>query len=106
MKPFVPERKYWITDRIRKYEKNISTFTLSSLLSDGLALLGASSSVDTDDLVWVLDFYSLSGRTSYRTISWRLEVEIFVFRLSNRSEIWQARRQQWYMSNFRAIRSL
>ena len=38
--------------------------------------------------------YSLSGKTSYRKISWSLEAAKFGFDFSDRSEIWQAPSQQ------------
>ena len=38
-------------------------------------------------LTQALGLYSLSGRTSYRKISWSIEVARFGFRLFNRSEI-------------------
>ena len=38
--------------------------------------------------------FSLSGRTSYRKISWCFEAARFGLVFSNRYEIWQARRQQ------------
>ena len=41
-------------------------------------------------------FYSLSGKTSYRQISWSLEATRIVFRLLQSSKIWQAHRQQRY----------
>ena len=42
-----------------------------------------------------LGLYSLSGRTSYRKISWSLEVtQDSGLDFSNRSEIWQAHRQR------------
>ena len=41
-----------------------------------------------------LGLYSLSGKTSYCKISWSLEVARFCLDFFNRSEIWQAPRQQ------------
>ena len=43
-----------------------------------------------------LGFYLLSGKTSYRKISWSFEVATIGLRLLNRSKIWQAPRQPRY----------
>ena len=42
--------------------------------------------------------YSLSGRTSYRKISWNLEAARFGFKFFNGREIWQAPREQHQLS--------
>ena len=44
--------------------------------------------------LYTLGLYSLSGKTSYRKISWSLEAARFGFKLSNHSEIWQVPRQR------------
>ena len=48
-------------------------------------------------VIWLskhLGFYSVSGKTSYRKISWSIEAARFRFRLFHPSEIWLAFRQQ------------
>ena len=54
----------------------------------------------------IMGLYSLSGRTSYRKISWSLEVARLIFRLSNLTGTSARAALPRCLSNFRAIRSL
>ena len=88
---------------LRRYDPYIRPFTCRSLFQIMACRLFGARPL-TEPLLWTLGLYSLSGKTSYRQISWslktvRLDVIMFV-PLWNLTGVSAAPR---YLSNFRAI---